>query len=86
MEPEKKLKLIEEFLDQLKVKETPQFILMCGKCGSSKIENSYEGEGVCVAPQSYTASFNGKHFIKCLECGNATTDEFYVSINGVCGN
>lgn len=86
MTKEEKEKIISEFVNKLEVENVDGgFGVFCLKCGSQDIENSYDGEGGCVAPQSYTADFNGKHFIKCLKCGNATTNEFYVSINGICG-
>ena len=73
---------IEKFLASLANKENAGFALFCLKCGSTNIEESHDGSGGPVTTGSYTAGFDGQHFIKCDDCGNATTKEFYVSMNG----
>lgn len=85
MKEEEKNKLIDDFLKDLESQHVEgAFGVYCLKCGSKNIEQSYDGEGSCVAQHSYTADFNGKHFIKCIDCGNATTKTFFVSLNGIC--
>lgn len=80
-----KKQIIDEFIKKLETENVEGgFGVFCQKCGSTDIENSYNSQGACVAPGSYTAEFNGKHFIKCLKCGNATTNEFYADLNGIC--
>lgn len=76
-------KEIADFLKKLNTNHIDgEFGLICFKCGSLNIEESFAGEGGPVAPRAYTAGFDGKHFIKCLDCGNARKKTFYVGMNG----
>lgn len=40
------------------------------------------GAGDPVTTGAYTAGFEGKHFIKCNDCGNTITKEYYIDMNG----
>lgn len=83
MDKDLKEERIKEFLKKLNNNYIEgKFGLICLKCGSLNIDESFNGEGGPVAPRAYTAGFDGKHFIKCLDCGNAREKIFYVGMDG----
>ena len=81
--PKQKENKINEFLTKLKNNHTDgEFGLICLKCGSTNVTESYDGDGGPVCKGAYTADFDGEHFIKCLDCGNAKVKTFNIDMNG----
>jgi hypothetical protein len=82
-----KQEIINNFLEKLEKDNYSDmtfstFYTFCKKCGSFNVEESYDGDGGPVCAGAYTASFDGSHFIKCIDCGNAMKRDFSVNING----